>query len=400
MNKQYKQQLESNIKKYAWYKIFTKRVYLPLIAIQLVNIGHVTVAQLAIIAMVVSVVQLVLQIPGGYFADKWGNRPAILIGSAIAAVSPLVYIIRPDFYGGLVADLLFFGGYCLISGAIEAFMHDTLTALKREKDYARVMGRAQSYGLIGNTVLLVAIPATYALHHSLPFILGFISLSVNFLLAASFTYPRLVHKTKVKIKKPFTALRSIVTVANLSLFLFAGLLFGVTHRGGNYRELVYQDVGIPIEYFGILVAVGSLVGVLFGFCLGLVDKLKARTFYLLDLTIIAACMIAVGAGENPIVVVSAFVIFAAYDRVRLILIQSRLLQEVEHAYKATLLSALSLFSVMGEIVMIALLAYFIELGGYQEGYLWFGGVVLCAGLLLYIAVLASLKTASNKLKKN
>lgn len=400
MNTQYKQQLESNLRKYAWYKIFTKRVYLPLIAIQLVNIGHVTVAQLAIIAMVVSVVQLVLQIPGGYFADKWGNRPAILIGSAIAAGSPLVYIVRPDFYGGLTADLMFFGGYCLISGAIEAFMHDTLTALKREKDYAKVMGRAQSYGLIGNTVLLIAIPATYTIHHSLPFVFGFVSLSINFLIAASFTHPKVKHKTRVKKKKPIVALRSIVTVTNLSLFLFAGLLFGVTHRGGNYRELVYQDVGIPIEYFGVLVAAGSLVGVLFGFGLGLVDKLRAGTFYLLDLTIIAACMIAVGLGQNPLIIVSAFIIFAAYDRVRLILIQSRLLQEVEHTYKATLLSALSLFSVMGEIVMIALLAYFIELGGYQEGYLWFGGVVLLAGLVLYFAVLASLKRASNKLKKN
>ena len=138
MDEKYKQKLERNIKMYSWFKVFTKRVYLPLITIQLAKEGGVTVPQLALIASTVAVMQLVLQIPTGYLADKFGNKIAIVLGAAITAISPLFYIFSPNFTGGLLAAILFSGGYAFQSGAIEAFMHDTLLALGREEVYSRV----------------------------------------------------------------------------------------------------------------------------------------------------------------------------------------------------------------------------------------------------------------------
>ena len=44
--------LKRNIVKYSWFRIFTKRVYLPLITVQLVNVGKVSLDELAL--MVVS----------------------------------------------------------------------------------------------------------------------------------------------------------------------------------------------------------------------------------------------------------------------------------------------------------------------------------------------------------
>lgn len=99
--------LERNIIKYAWYKVVTKRVFLPLIAIQLVNAGQVTVGEIAQIAIITSLAQIILQLPTGYFADRFGNKRAIVIGALIAAPSPLFYIVMPNFLGGLLASLLF-----------------------------------------------------------------------------------------------------------------------------------------------------------------------------------------------------------------------------------------------------------------------------------------------------
>lgn len=66
--------LKRNIVKYSWYKIFTKRLYLPLIAIQLVNVGKVSLEEIALIASITSIVSFILQMPGGYLADKWGKK--------------------------------------------------------------------------------------------------------------------------------------------------------------------------------------------------------------------------------------------------------------------------------------------------------------------------------------
>lgn len=48
--------LERNIVKYSWFRIFTKRVYLPLITVQLVNVGKVSLDELALMVIISSIV--------------------------------------------------------------------------------------------------------------------------------------------------------------------------------------------------------------------------------------------------------------------------------------------------------------------------------------------------------
>lgn len=356
---------------------------MPLIAIQLVNVGKVTVAQLAIIATVTSIVNLLLQVPTGYIADKWGNKRAILIGASISTVSPLFYVFMPSFWGGLVASVLFFGGYVFQSGAIEAFLHDTLVALKKEKQYAKVMGRAQSYGLVGSVVLIIIVPATYTINKNLPFILGFFSLLAMLLIATSFTYPKARHKKIHKRLNPISALKSIVTVQNVTFFLFAGFLAGVANRAGEYRELLMQNIGIAVGIFGIVVAASSVVGAIFGLFTGSLNKLKPLTFYLFDLSFMTVCLLLLGVSKNHIVVIAGGVLFLGYSRVRLIVFQAKLLEDITHAYKATLLSALSFFTVIGEILAITVLAKCIGLTDYSQGYVLFAGFVFAVGFILW-----------------
>lgn len=383
MNTSYKRSLEKNIGKYSWYKVFTKRVYLPLIAIQLVNVGDVTVAQLAIIAAVSSAVNLVMQVPTGYIADKWGNRRSILIGAFISVTSPLFYIFMPNFWGGLIASVLFFGGWTFQSGAIEAFMHDTLIALKKEKQYAKVMGRAQSYGLIGNVFLIALVPATYAINKNLPFIIGFFSLLAMLLLAFSFTFPRVTKNKNAKVS-PFGAIKNIVTMQNIVFFIFAGFLAGVANRAGEYKELLMQNIGISIGYFGLILAFSSIVGAAMGLFTHSLNKLKPLTFYFLDLIFITSCLFAVGITKNYIIVITGFVLFVAYNRIRLIIFQAKLLQDIKHTYKATLLSALNLFTIIGEIVAIVVLAKYIGITNYSTGYILFAITVFAFGMLLWL----------------
>lgn len=378
--------LKKNIIKYSWFKIFTKRVYLPLIVIQLVNVGQVTVNEIALIAVITAIVAGLLQMPGGYLADKLGNRFAILLGCSLGLFSPLFYVFAPNFYGGLAASVLFFGSWSFVSGAIEAFMHDTLVALRREKDYTKVMGRAQSYGLIGNVILIAAVPATYAVDQNLPFLIGFLAQIVMLLLAISFTFPK--HETSAQPKSPIKAARSIVTLENIMLFVFAGFLSGVANRGGEYRELLWQDMGVVVAIFGVLLAASSVAGAIMGMFIHVFDQLRPLVFYMFDLLFMSICFITIGLTDNAVVAVVSFILFAGYGRVRLIVFQSKLLTDVAHTYKATLLSALNLFTVIGEVAAISLLATLIGIDGYIYGYLLFGVSVFGIGLVLWYFMLA------------
>ena len=393
--KAYEKRLERNIVKYAWYKIFTKRVYLPLITIQLVNVGKVTVEELALIVIITSVVQGLLQVPSGYVADKIGNRKAIILGASIAVTSPLFYAFMPNFWGGLIASILFFGGYAFQSGAIEAFMHDTLVALNREKDYSKVMGRAQTYGLVGNILLVALVPLTYSIHHTLPFILGFLSLVAMLWLTISFEYPE-GHETHKQKKNPIQAIKSIVTMENVALFIFCGFLSGISNKGGEFRELVFQDIGIAISLFGIILALSSLAGAVMGWYVHILDRLKPLTFYMLDLAIIAVSLAGIGITKNQIIAVAAFTLFAGYTRVRMIIFQSKMLYDIKHTYKATLISALNLFGLFGDILAILLITQFVTMNGYQIGYVLFGAAVFVIGTLLWLLVLLEHRNRASK----
>lgn len=397
MDALYKSRLEKNIIKYSWYKIFTKRVYLPLITIQLVTVGQVTLEQLAIIVVVTAIVQAVLQMPAGYIADKIGNRKSIILGASISVLSPLLYAFMPNFWGGLIASIMFFGGYAFQSGAIESFIHNTLIALDREKDYAKVMGRAQTYGLVGNIILIALIPATYTINHALPFILGFFSLVAMLWLTVSFVHPKEVTSQGQLKKNPISAIKSIVNAQNIMLFLFSGFLAGVSNHGGEYRELLFQNIGIAVGLFGFILALGSLVGAAMGWFVHVLDKLKPLSFYFFDLAFLSFCFVLMGITANPIVAVAAFTLSSAYSRVRMIIFQAKMLHDIKHSYKATLISALNVFTLLGDIVAITLITRFVTDTGYLTGYVLFGSAVFAIGLVLWLLMFVE---AQNRKKKS
>lgn len=380
-NAAYRLGLERNIRMYAWFKIFTKKVYLPLIAIHLVNVGHVTVAQLALMATVGAVTQFVLQLPTGYLADRYGNKSAAVLGSALITISVLFYAFMPNFAGGMAATVLYMAGIACNGGALEAMMHDTLSALGRAKDYTRVLGKAQSYGLVGSTVLILLVPATYGVNQMLPFLIGFLCNLMLVLLALSFAYPP--RADGYVVKSPLAAILSVINQRNLTLFLFAGFTTGVLSRGGEYRELLFQDIGMAVAWFGVVLAVGNIMGVVMGLFLHKLEHMSDRLFYMVDLLFLVACLIMMGVTHNLWAVAAANALLIGYFRVRSIIFQSKFFRDTGHHYKATLISALNTFSLAGEVLVVLILSWTVTHLGYSIGYVAFALVALVVGVGLW-----------------
>jgi hypothetical protein len=104
----------------------------------------------------------------------------------------------------------------------------------------------------------------------------------------------------------------------------------------------------------------------------------------------------VGMTSNPPLVVMGFTLFAAYTRVRLIIFQSKLLADLKHSYKATLLSSLNLFTLFGDLLAISILAHLISGNGYSNGHLWFGLIVFALGFAMWLAMVAESKLRHQK----
>jgi hypothetical protein len=260
-------------------------------------------------------------------------------------------------------------------------MHDTLVELRREKSYTKVMGRAQSYGLIGNVFLITLVPLTYMIDKRLPFIIGAFSLFVNFWIALNFTYPK--RKIRVNKPNPVEAFRHIVTPGNVSAFILVGAIAAIIFRGQEFRELVFAEVGIPVAYYGIILAGSSLLAAVFGRHLHFADRISANWFYFLNILGMSIIFIGIGISRNPYLIIACFITMLAYARVQSIVITSKLLESVKHTYKSTLLSAFGMVEVIERLWVITLITTFVTASGYVTGYLKFGVTVGVIGLALF-----------------
>lgn len=78
--------------------------------------------------------------------------------------------------------------------------------------------------------------------------------------------------------------------------------------------------------------------------------------YIFDLLLLNGLFILVGLGD-PILIVISSIIAMAHFRVRMIVFQPKMLANLMHAYKSTLLSAPSRFTTAGEVAVVGMLPW-------------------------------------------
>lgn len=97
-----------------------------------------------------SVAVLLLEIPSGYFSDRFGRKNSIIFGWSFVSLGFIGYSLAGGFWGFLFAELVLGLGCSFISGTDSALLYDTLLELGREKEYKRIEGKSFSIALISS----------------------------------------------------------------------------------------------------------------------------------------------------------------------------------------------------------------------------------------------------------
>lgn len=387
MNSAYTHALNWNIYKYYAHKVLSKRAFLPLIAIYAVNVAGVSLFELGIVAAITALVQLILEVPSGYIADKVGHRRTLILGSIITAASPFTYILWPNLIGVTLGSAVFFAGVALHSGTIEAFVHETLLELKREKETARIMGLAQAIGLAGNVIVISLVPLSYVIDVRLPFIIGAIFLVAELIVMLTLTTPRRTHKDVRELEHvSFSRLVRAMHHSNHHLlFLLLGVSTAVAHKLPVFREILFQDLGVPVVLLGFILAASSILGAIFNYYIHKInDLMPAQKFYFIDLLIMSLLTIAIGFAVNPVLAVALFTLFVAYSRSRIVPIHAYILADSPtRQLKATYMSLLAFSSSLNSIWAPLLLGYVVAELGINQGYSAFGAITLVLSLILF-----------------
>lgn len=385
-----KENLEANLRKYQLFILLQKRAFLPVIGIYLVSIGKLSLLDISTIASITVAVRLVLEVPTGYFADRFGRKWSVVVGSFIACFSPLAFIVFPNYLGGLLASLFYFGGFSFISGAHNAFIHDTMQALGRVEEYSKFRGRAQSYSLVGNMIIIALVPMSYSIDPRLPFIFGFIFILSAFLLALTYSEPPVLSEEESIAPGIMNMLKTIPKTELLILFSIYGIISSVFDNAPQFREILYTNLGVPVAYLGVLLALGSLLAAAMGHVIHRLADLPHRVFYFVDIFILVVALLAIGISQNPYLAIAGFLLMNMYDRNRAIVAESHILSRYPaKENKATLLSMLAFSSSLQGLWIALALGSSLHFFGISKGFVYFGltmGVLLVLLMFLYLAL--------------
>ncbi len=92
---------------------------------------------------------LILEVPTGAVADKWGRSKSLGLGALALSAAVLVFAFTDSFTILLVSFFMWSVASALMSGADMALLFDTLKAAGRESEYEKLAGRGTAFSWAG-----------------------------------------------------------------------------------------------------------------------------------------------------------------------------------------------------------------------------------------------------------
>ena len=109
-----------------------------------------------LVDMVFWIVSLLVAMPTGAFADRYGRKRAVVLGVAIWMVGIVLFGFSEDFLWFSVANAVWAFGAGFMWGAGSAYLYDTLAEVHGEARYPLLSSRAAMYSFLGTALASVA----------------------------------------------------------------------------------------------------------------------------------------------------------------------------------------------------------------------------------------------------
>ncbi len=204
----------------------------------------------------------VMEVPSGYLADVIGRRKTLIIGAFLAPIGFVIYALSSSFPLFLTAEFIMAVGNSMRSGSDSALLYDSLKALSREDEYARVEGRGHQFARMSTGIASISGGLLAAVALRLPFYINILISLAIIPVTWAMTEPE---RKKASGENP---LQNILRIAAQSLknpdirpfILYIGLIGSVSIISLWAYFLYYQSIGIPLALFGVLFAAFQFSG--------------------------------------------------------------------------------------------------------------------------------------------
>ena len=137
--------IEKNLRLYPiYYACFNAHFWMPIYFFLFTE--HLTLEAALQLQAIYFFFVFLMEVPSGYFADRFGRRITLIISSITALIAYLLFITATSFAGYAIAQALIAIGFSFRSGSDTALHYDSLAALNRTGEYGEREAKAERLG--------------------------------------------------------------------------------------------------------------------------------------------------------------------------------------------------------------------------------------------------------------
>lgn len=379
--------IKSNLWKLFLISVCNRRHYLPILSIFFLTLPNTHAQQIGLYTAIGYIAGFLLEIPSGYISDKIGHKKAIIISGASMMLSTIFYIYATSLTHFIIGSILISTSIAFNSGTFQAFTHNTLIELKREKDFAKILGKISGNAALVSVFLLVTLPFLTKISILLPIKINLILDVIGLIIALILISPK--EKIEAEDEEPLPMLKQLKKwkgTGFYSLSLLTGLIAGIFFSSAPFRSVYLENIGLPIIYLGFVSGLSRFIWFLGGNSISkLKEKLNFKSLMKLDIFITTLSFTAVAFFNNPYVVATIFALSLGYFWSRMPIVNEYFLNHFTHnkKLKATMLSVKGQISYIIQFTLAFTIGYFMKMS-YKLGNYIFAGIALLLGTIFYM----------------
>lgn len=394
--------LQGNLWKFAIHKITNKRTYMTFLTIYLLTMPNATAKTIGMLTALGQIVGFLFEIPSGYISDRIGHKKALLLARISFILSTSCYVLASSVPWFFLGAIFLAMGFAFNSGTDNAFMHNVLTALGKEKRYAFIMGRLQSLGFAVPIIFIILLPYIAETNFKLAFLVALIVDVIGLLAVLLLVSPKIKNVEEISLHNFKQALREWRNVGWVRYILIgsiiSGLIFGAT---AGFKNPYQEIVGFSISSLGLLWATSRFL--ISGLLLlnGWIHKtLSYKQFIIMKTLVYSLSFLGIGLTNNMWIVASLFIAQNTFSMGLLSAGSQYNLDFIKNSKsKATLLSVNQLITKIFGAITSLTMGFLVLKYYYSTSYLIMG-IILTLILIVSIFYLknSTLKTPSESIK--
>lgn len=254
--------LEANIRKYFFILFTWRRNFLPILSVYYLSLPNTNAQQIWFYTAIWFAISFLFQIPAWIIGDKLGNKTTIIIAKLCLLLSSIMYIVWDHFiYFVLWSALMWLGGDAFSTWNTSMFLHDTLTALKKEHFFKKISSSIRGWVSFLSVFFIVTLPFFTSISLNFPFKVALI-IDIIWLIVALSLYPvKTTYETHQTIS--FTNIKHTLQEAKWTLLfpimLFSAMIWAFLTVDSWFRMPYLTSLWYPIMYAGFVMWGSRLV---------------------------------------------------------------------------------------------------------------------------------------------